>query len=89
MQKHWSITVRGRVQGVSYRAYTQMKAEHLDLGGYVENRPDGTVHVEVEGPEESLEQFRQWLWEGSPTARVESVEVAETEPVPYRRFEIR
>ncbi|MBN1560296.1 acylphosphatase [candidate division KSB1 bacterium] len=43
------ITVSGCVQGVGYRYYTIQEARRLSLGGTVQNRFDGTVHVVVEG----------------------------------------
>ena len=35
--------VKGRVQGVGYRAFAQKKALELGLSGYAENLPDGRV----------------------------------------------
>lgn len=67
--------VKGRVQGVAFRAYTQEHANRLGLGGWVRNRPDGTVEVEAEGDEERLRALIEWLWKGPPAARVDGVQV--------------
>lgn len=75
--KHLDIHVFGIVQGVSFRAYTQDKAESLGINGFVCNEPDDTVYIEAEGPEEDLAQFVRWCHEGPMLARVERVEVAE------------
>lgn len=39
------LTVRGRVQGVGFRAWTVREAKALGLDGWVRNRRDGTVEV--------------------------------------------
>jgi acylphosphatase len=71
--KRLEATVYGRVQGVSFRYYTQQKANELNLTGWVANQPDGTVRVVAEGPADQVEQLLKWLWRGSPAARVENV----------------
>ena len=67
--------VHGRVQGVSFRYYATVKANELDVVGWVRNCSDGTVEVLAEGAEDALEQFEAWLHEGSPHARVEEIYV--------------
>ena len=66
--------VRGRVQGVAFRAYTVRAAERIGVTGFVENLPDGTVAGEVQGRPEAVAQFVAWLNEGSPWAEVEAVD---------------
>ncbi|GIX34067.1 MAG: acylphosphatase [Lysobacterales bacterium] len=82
--------VRGRVQGVFFRAATVEQARALGLEGYARNLPDGTVEVEAEGTETALESLLRWLWRGPPLARVEAVEEVPCgeEPLPLP-FEIR
>lgn len=67
-------TVRGRVQGVSFRYYTEQRAKVLGLVGWVRNRPDGSVEVVAEGDAEQLAAFEQFLKTGPASARVETVE---------------
>jgi acylphosphatase len=67
--------VKGRVQGVGYRAFAQKKALELGLSGYAENLPDGRVEVVAEGPEEDLKAFLRHLKQGPRLARVDEVEV--------------
>ncbi len=79
--------VRGRVQGVWFRETTRRQAQHLGLTGSAVNLPDGSVEVIACGPEPGLEALRDWLWEGSPLSRVESVECSfHEEPNPPPRF---
>lgn len=67
--------VRGRVQGVGFRWWTQHTATRLGLGGHVRNLPDGSVEVHAAGAPEALEALERALREGPPPARVDSVEV--------------
>ncbi len=70
MNKRLEATVFGRVQGVSFRAYTVREARRLGLAGWVANQPDGTVRVVAEGTEEQLNQLMTFLHRGSPAASV-------------------
>ena len=68
--------VRGRVQGVFFRAFVQHHAEALRLSGYVRNLPQsGAVEVKAEGKREQLEELLKRLHQGPPGARVEELEV--------------
>ncbi|MGE0072820.1 MAG: acylphosphatase [Thiomonas sp.] len=67
--------VRGRVQGVAFRAHTREQALRLGLRGYARNLPDGTVEVLVCGPQRDVDALLRWLWQGSPAARVDAVTV--------------
>ncbi|WP_447971434.1 acylphosphatase [Nitrospira sp. M1] len=69
------IVVDGRVQGVSYRAFTQQQASRLHLHGWVRNLPSGQVECEVEGPPEFVESFLTFLRKGPALAQVAHVQV--------------
>ncbi len=74
--KHLNVKVTGKVQGVWFRKYTQDKALSLHLKGFVRNEPDGSVYVEVESSDETaLNEFVQWLYQGSPMSKVEKVHI--------------
>jgi acylphosphatase len=68
------VRVRGRVQGVYYRASTQEVAVRLGLCGWVRNCDDGSVELVAEGPLERLEQLLEWCRRGPPAARVDACE---------------
>lgn len=72
-----AATVRGVVQGVSFRWYTQQEARRLGLAGWVRNEPDGTVRLEVQGPGEDVDALLAWARHGPAHARVTAVEVEE------------
>jgi acylphosphatase len=73
--KQVHLFVRGRVQGVFFRASTQREARRLGLTGWVKNRPDGAVEVLAEGEEEELKELIGWANRGPSAARVERVDV--------------
>jgi acylphosphatase len=66
--------VRGRVQGVGFRWWTQRTGSALGLGGHVRNLSDGSVEVHAAGPGDALDAFERALHEGPPGSRVSSVE---------------
>lgn len=74
--------VRGRVQGVSFRAHTRERALRLGLCGYARNLPDGSVEVLVCGPQPAVEALLRWLWQGPPAARVDAVTVEDVAQAP-------
>jgi acylphosphatase len=67
--------VSGKVQGVGFRDYAQQAAADLELRGYIQNNPDGSVSVVAQGSPESLRLFVEYLHEGSVLAVVEGVAV--------------
>jgi len=74
-QERLSARITGRVQGVGFRNFTQMRARRLDLAGWVRNEQDGSVRLEAEGPREALEELLEAVHDGPRTALVETVEV--------------
>lgn len=82
--------VSGRVQGVFFRASTRDRAGELGLNGWVKNLADGRVQVLACGEPSALESLSQWLQQGPPRARVETVKrEPATIETPASGFEIR
>lgn len=69
------IIVRGRVQGVYFRASAQQRARQLGLRGWVQNCRDGSVEVAAEGGKPRLRQFVSWCRNGPPGAVVTDIDV--------------
>lgn len=67
--------VRGRVQGVGFRYFTQSLAVGLDIVGYVYNTSQGTVRFFAQGPDVMLNQFLASIAQGPAGSRVDSCEV--------------
>jgi acylphosphatase len=65
--------VRGRVQGVGFRAGTRRKALQLGLMGSARNLGDGSVEVIAQGEPLAIESLALWLERGPPHARVDAV----------------
>lgn len=74
MAKQVHCVVRGRVQGVFFRASAQREAKRLGLTGWARNTPDGSVEIVVEGEDERVREFLQWAQRGPSAARVERVD---------------
>jgi acylphosphatase len=78
--KRVHLCIRGRVQGVWYRASTEQQARELGLRGWVRNRRDGSVEAVAEGEDEAVEALVRWCHQGPPLARVSEVERHDEEP---------
>lgn len=59
IRKH--IIFYGDVQGVGFRYYSVHKANSLGLTGWVQNLPDGSVEMEVQGEESGIDQLILFL----------------------------
>lgn len=77
MIKHINIKVSGLVQGVFFRASAKEQAESLGISGFAQNLSDGSVYIEAEGVDKSLDKFVNWCHQGPQLAKVEKVETAE------------
>ncbi len=77
--------VRGRVQGVSYRAWTKSTAEKLGLDGSVRNLPDGSVEAVFSGDAATVERMVALCRKGPLLARVDDVAVSEGGTAPPSR----
>ncbi|MGB4776642.1 MAG: acylphosphatase [Daejeonella sp.] len=86
--KHLNIIISGKVQGVFYRATTKAVADQLGIKGFTKNLKDGTVYIEAEGDDFSLELFLEFCHKGSDKAVVEKVEITPAELKNYRNFEV-
>jgi acylphosphatase len=86
--KHLDITVKGKVQGVFYRASTKAVADQLGIRGFVANETNGDVIIAAEGESSMLEMFLDWCHEGPQDAEVTTVESNEGELKNYRNFEV-
>jgi len=85
---HLDIIVKGKVQGVFFRAATKAVADQLGIKGFVKNEPNGDVAIAAEADRVAMEMFLDWCNEGPEHANVTSVVTHEGELKNYRNFEI-
>jgi acylphosphatase len=71
------MIIEGRVQGVWFRDSTRRQAAALGVTGWVRNRPEGSVEVVAEGPEEAVRKLSAWCHRGPSSARVTRVQETE------------
>lgn len=81
--------IRGKVQGVCFRAATRDAARALGIVGWVRNRTDGTVEVLAAGTAAALQAFAAWLAQGPPRARVDAVLSETCDEAVGSGFEVR
>ncbi len=67
------LVIRGRVQGVGYRAWLERQARAARLGGWVRNRRDGSVEALIAGPEDEVDALAERARTGPPLAAVAAV----------------
>ncbi len=81
--------VRGRVQGVGFRFFTEREADALGLTGWVMNRSDRSVEVVAEGSRAQLDRLVAALRRGPTSSHVTEVQ---TEFLPatreFTRFQV-
>ena len=75
------VRITGRVQGVSFRAWTRRRAEAHGLSGWVRNLTNGGVEAVFSGPAAAVDAMVAECRRGPSLARVDSIEVvADAEP---------
>ncbi len=71
------MVVRGRVQGVGYRAFVEHEALHRGLEGWVRNRRDGSVEAVFAGAQEKVDGMIEACRRGPYSARVDALDQRE------------
>lgn len=69
------MKIKGKVQGVFFRASTRETAQKLGIRGWVRNLSDGTVETVAEGDSDALEKFIDWCKKGPESAMVTDVDI--------------
>ncbi|HKZ44914.1 MAG TPA: acylphosphatase [Anaerolineales bacterium] len=86
----YHIRIRGRVQGVGFRAFVLRNARALGLTGWVRNVGYDQVETVAEGNLQILKQFEDNLRIGPSSSHVDEI-FAEEEPATgeFDRFSVR
>lgn len=69
----YKIKISGKVQGVGFRYFTKKHADILGLAGWVKNMYDGRVFVLVQGAENDIEIFTDYLKNGPSMSQVKNI----------------
>jgi len=84
------VYIRGRVQGVFFRANTKEQAEKQGVQGWVRNMTDGRVEALFEGDARAVDAMVDWCHKGSPLSNVKEVKVQVlTTPVGCPDFKVK
>jgi acylphosphatase len=83
------VIVRGRVQGVGFRAFVEREAVARGLAGWVRNRRDGTVEAVLSGDDAAVDRMLIAMREGPRGAAVAAVEVSEWPEAVGSTFEVK
>lgn len=67
------VRITGRVQGVSFRAWTEGRARELGLEGWVRNESDGSVTALIGGPADAVDAMIAAFHDGPRWADVARV----------------
>lgn len=68
------VVIRGRVQGVGFRVWTEVRATERDLEGWVRNRCDGSVEALFAGAQDSVLAMIELCRQGPSGARVDAID---------------
>ncbi|HEX5181673.1 MAG TPA: acylphosphatase [Allosphingosinicella sp.] len=80
------LHIVGRVQGVFFRAWAVEQARALGLKGWIRNRRDGSVEAVAFGEPQAVDDFIARCRQGSPSARVDQVDVEAADGEPPEDF---
>lgn len=67
MQIRAKIIIKGNVQMVGFRTFIKNSADSLDINGFAENLPDGTVKIVCEGEKAKITDFISYIKQESPS----------------------
>jgi acylphosphatase len=82
------LTIKGKVQGVFYRATAKDVADLTGVKGWVRNLPDNNVEITATASEDTLQKFINWCKQGPPKAKVEGVIVEELDLQVFNGFKV-
>jgi acylphosphatase len=82
------LLVKGKVQGVFYRASAKEIAEELGVTGWIKNTEEGDVEITAKGSDAQLQKFIEWCKIGPRRAIVTAVETSELEEASFKGFEV-
>ena len=82
------LLIKGKVQGVFFRATAKEVADKIGVKGWIKNTWDDDVEAMATGSEEAIQKFIDWCWTGPQKAEVENVIVTKKEETPFKDFSV-
>lgn len=82
------LLIKGKVQGVFYRATAKKVADQLTVKGWIKNTQEGNVEAMLTGSDDQLQEFIKWSKIGPEKAHVTHVTVTVKEENIFDDFEI-
>jgi acylphosphatase len=82
------LLIKGKVQGVFFRATAKEIADKLGVKGWVKNTENDDVEAMATGSQEAVEKFIEWCRVGPRKAVVENVIVTKKEQTPFGDFKV-
>jgi len=82
------LTIKGKVQGVFYRATAKDVADLLGIKGWVKNLPNDDVEITATAAEDVLQKFIAWCRQGPSKARVDEVIIEELDIEEFKGFKV-
>lgn len=83
------LLIKGKVQGVFYRARAKEKADEFGLKGWIKNTAAGHVETTVTGNQQAVQQFINWCKQGPSKAIVTDVIITAKEEMQFNDFSIK
>ncbi|HLF45499.1 MAG TPA: acylphosphatase [Chitinophagaceae bacterium] len=83
------MIIKGKVQGVFFRASAKKIADQLNISGWIRNLPDRNVEIMASSSNEAVEKFIGWCRQGPPAAEVKEVIVEELPEESFPGFRIK
>ena len=84
----YHVLIKGKVQGVFFRATANKIAVKNHLTGWIRNTEQGDVEAMISGEEKNCKAFIQWCHQGPEAAKVDEVIVKETAPEMFEEFSV-
>ncbi|HEY9363914.1 MAG TPA: acylphosphatase [Chitinophagaceae bacterium] len=82
------LLVKGKVQGVFFRASAKEVAIQNGITGWIKNNKEGDVEAMITGTNEQVEKFTNWCRQGPPKAVVDEVIITPKEEMHFNTFDI-
>ena len=86
----YNLLLSGRVQGVGFRYFAEVRAERYNIKGFVRNTYDNKVEIVCQGESDNLDKFILEVKKGPSFSHIKQVDVEEISDAPdYDMFEIK